>query len=202
MTITKEQLISIIGNKPIIDVILPYLNNNLEIYKLNTSLRICHFLTQVLHESGCFVYNKENLNYSTDGLLKIFPKYFNADTAKLYEHNPEKIANKVYANRMGNGDENSGDGFKFCGRGYIQITGRSNYTSLTKDLNVDFVKNSSLLETPQYAISSAFWFWDKNSLNDWADKDDILTITRKINGGSNGIENRKFWLNICKQLIK
>ena len=167
------------------------INDTLVKYEINTPLRQAHFLAQLLHESGNLVYVKENLSYSEQGLVKTFKKYFiNEAEAKPYSRQQDKIANRVYANRMGNGNEASGDGSKFKGRGYIQITGHDNYSSLSKDTGIDFMSKPELLETTKYAALSAGWFWDKVKLNTFADKDDITTITKKINGGLNGLESR------------
>ena len=153
--------------------------------------RIASFLAQVAHESGGFNFTKENLNYSADGLQKVFGKYFpNADTATAYARQPEKIANKVYANRMGTGDEASGDGYKYCGRGLIQLTGKNNYTKYAAAVKKELTEAVSYLETPAGAVSSAGWFWSTNNLNDYADKGDIIGMTKRINGGTNGLDDR------------
>lgn len=179
------------------------INDTLAKFEINTPLRIQHFLAQMLHESGNLVYLKENLNYSAQGLVTTFHKYFLTEAIAIpYARQPDKIANKVYASRMGNGDETSGDGAKFKGRGYIQLTGRDNYTALSKDTGVDFIGHPELLETVKYAALSAGWFWNKAGLNELADKDDILDITKKINGGENGIDDRKARLDKIKTIIK
>lgn len=159
-------------------------------YGVNTKLRISHFMAQTEHESGLKPIS-ENLNYSAERLLVIFPKYFiSKEDANRYARQPEKIANRVYANRMDNGNEASGDGYKYRGRGFIQITGRSNYTELSKDTGIDFVTNPDLLLEEVNSMVSALWFWNKNGLNALADKNDIKAITKRINGGLNGIEHR------------
>jgi len=153
--------------------------------------RIAAFLAQCAHESGNLAVLHENLNYKAEGLTKIFHKYFpDMETASEYAHNPEKIANRVYANRMGNGDEDSGEGFKYCGRGLIQLTGKQNYTYCGQSLEVDLLDDPSYLETPEGAARSAAWFWDSRDLNDLADEGDMKTITKKINGGFIGLEER------------
>ena len=162
----------------------------LELYGVNTSLRLSHFFSQISHESGLKPIS-ENLNYSEDGLLNTFGKYFNKTTAKLYARKPEKIANRVYANRMGNGNEASGEGWKYRGRGFIQITGKENYFRLANDTDIDCLKNPDLLLEEANAMISACWFWKLKNLNKLADKDDIKEITRRINGGYNGLEHRK-----------
>jgi len=155
----------------------------------NSPLRIANFMAQVEHESNlkpiC-----ENLNYSSEGLTKIFGKYFTPATAPYFSRNPEKIANKVYANRMGNGDEASGDGWKYKGRGFIQLTGKSNYSQLSKDSGIDFINNPDLLLDESNAIIGALWFWKKNGLSELADEGDVKGITKRINGGYNGLVQR------------
>jgi len=173
-------------------------------YGINTPLRLSHFLAQTAHESGGYRAIEENLNYSADGLNKIFPKYFkNAGRdAQAYHRQPEKIANIVYASRMGNGDTASGDGYKFRGRGVIQLTGRSNYTNFAKDMGIQLEEAVSYLATPQGAVESGAWFWNKNGLNALADKDDVTAVTKKINGGTIGLEDRKKHTEDFKKILK
>lgn len=160
-------------------------------YGINTPLRIAHFMAQIEHESGLKPIS-ENLNYSAQRLVDIFPKYFkNRIESNLYARQPEKIANRVYANRMGNGDYQSGEGWKYRGRGFLQITGKENYFNLANDTDIDCLKNPDLLLEEANAMISALWFWQKNKLNNFADKDDIIGLTKRINGGLNGIEHRK-----------
>lgn len=159
-------------------------------YKLNTPLRIAHFMAQIEHESGLKPIS-ENLNYSAKRLIEVFPKYFNVEKALLYANKPQLIANKVYANRMGNGSEDSGDGWKYRGRGFIQITGKENYFRLANDTDIDCLKNPDLLLEEPNAMLSALWFWNLKGLNKFADKNDIVGITKRINGGINGLEHRK-----------
>lgn len=162
-----------------------------EKYRLTTKLRIAHFMTQIEHESGLKPIS-ENLNYSADRLRVIFPKYFiSKEDAIRYERQPERIANRVYANRMGNGSEASGEGWKYRGRGFIQITGKENYFRLANDTDLDYLKNPDLLLEEANAMISALWFWKLKGLNVLADKNDIIGITTRINGGLNGIEHRK-----------
>jgi putative chitinase len=162
-------------------------------FAINTPLRLAHFLSQCAHESGNFRLTEENLNYSSRGLLGIFPKYFDATTAELYARKPEKIANIVYANRMGNGDKSTGDGWKFRGRGYIQLTGRVNYIEFSKAINEDMTMNPDTV-AKKYPLLSAAWFFSKSKLNEVADKGDnidtVTMITKRINGGTIGIEDR------------
>ena len=164
-------------------------------YGLTTKLRIAHFMAQIEHESGLRPIS-ENLNYSAKRLLQIFPKYFNTEKALIYANKTQLIANKVYANRMGNGSEDSGEGWKYRGRGFIQITGKENYFRLANDTDLDCLKNPDLLLDEANAMVSAVWFWNLKGLNKLADKDDIVGITKKINGALNGIEHRKELLKI------
>lgn len=201
--VTLEQLKQITGkDDKFLTSHLKPLNDTLTKYSINTPLRICHFLAQVLHESGGLTTTKEGLNYDAKGLLRVFGKYFDSKTAALYEHKPDMIASRVYANRMKNGDEKSQDGYKYSGRGFIQITGRENYDSLSKEFGVDFLKSPALIASPEYSFLSAGWFWDKKGLNLFADRDDVLGITKKINGGFNGLDDRKDYLTKCKKYIK
>lgn len=203
---SKQELYKINSNigKPDCDYYYDALQKVLPEYKIDTPLRICHFLAQILHESGHLKYKSENLNYSAESLLKVFPKYFKTkEIAQQYARKPEKIANKVYANRMGNGDEASGDGWNYRGRGLIELTGRSNYKICSQDLNIDFVKNPDwIIINAENCIRTACWFWNKHKLNELADKDDIVTITKRINGGLTNISDRCKILNLAKNVIK
>lgn len=163
-------------------------------FNMTNPLRLAHFLAQAAHESGNFKFLKENLNYSSDSLLKVFPKYFkDKATADKYARNPEKIANRVYASRMGNGDEASGEGFKFRGRGYIQLTGKDNYKAFSNFIGEDCVANPDLV-SDKYPLVSAAWFFDKNNLWTLCDKgagDDVVTsVTKRVNGGTHGLVDR------------
>jgi putative chitinase len=162
-------------------------------FEINTALRLAHFLAQCGHESGNFKLTQENLNYSGKGLLGTFPKYFDVETALAYERKPEKIANVVYANRMGNGDKASGDGYKFRGRGFIQLTGHDNYAAFGKAIGEDILANPDLVAT-KYALASAAWFWNKNKINAIADggatSEVVAKVTRKVNGGVIGLDDR------------
>lgn len=175
------------------DAVIAQLPDTMAKFELNTPLRLAHFLAQAGHESGGFKAVNENLNYGAKGLLGIFPKYFNTETAALYERKPEKIANIVYASRMGNGDKSTGDGWKFKGRGYIQLTGRSNYTEFSKAINEDLTMNPDLVAT-KYPLLSAAWFFHKNGLHKIADggaTDAVVTsITKRVNGGTIGLADR------------
>jgi putative chitinase len=191
--ITKDLLVnSETCTAEIADIWLDALNAACDKYEINTHERICGFLSQCAHESGGFRFVVENLNYSAQALRAIFGKYFPDDTsANDYARQPEKIANKVYANRMGNGDEASGDGFKYRGRGLIQITGKDNYTASGNALGVDFINNPDIVEHPEAASLSAGWFWDTRHLNNYADQKDIVGMTKRINGGTNGLDDRQ-----------
>jgi len=164
----------------------------LEEYEINTPKRIAAFLSQCAHESGGFVFLTENLNYKASGLLKTFPKYFPDEaTAKQYEKRPDAIANKVYANRMGNGDEASGDGSAFKGRGLIQLTGRDNYFWFASSLNMKIEDVPEYLQTFEGAAQSAAWFWETNNLNRFVDAGDFKGLTKAINGGYIGLADRE-----------
>ena len=203
--LTYDQLLKINGNKnpEMCKYYIDALNKVLPTYQINTKLRLCHFLAQILHESGNLKYKSENLNYSAKALRSVFGKYFKTnEIANEYARKPEKIANKVYANRMGNGNEASGDGWKYRGRGLIQLTGKNNYTICGQSINLNLVNNPDLLiNTPEASVKAACWFWDKNNLNSLADKDDIKTITKRINGGFNGIDDRTTLLKKAKSIL-
>ena len=176
------------------DNVIAQIPGVMEKFQINTPLRLAHFLAQCGHESGGFRLTKENLNYSAKGLMGIFKKYFPTEAlAKLYERKPEKIANKVYGNRMGNGAEATGDGAKFCGRGYIQLTGKDNYTAFGKSINEDIAANPTWV-AEKYALLSAAWFFSKNGLHKLADggaTDAVVTsITKRVNGGTIGLPDR------------
>ena len=162
-------------------------------FEINTPLRLAHFLAQAGHESGGFKALNENLNYGAKGLLGTFKKYFTPDTAALYERKPEKIANLVYANRMGNGDKASGDGYRFRGRGYIQLTGKDNYSAFDKTVDENILENPDLVAN-KYPLASASWFFHKNGLQKIADEgatDVVVTkVTKKVNGGTIGLPDR------------
>lgn len=188
------------------DAVIAQIPSVQEKYLINTPLRLAHFLAQCGHESGGFKAVRENLNYSAEGLNKIFPKYFpTVDSAKDYARNPEKIANKVYASRMGNGDEASGDGFKFRGRGYIQLTGKVNYTAFDAAVADNILLDPELVAT-KYPLLSAGWFWGKNNLNVLADKGaldgDVTAITKRVNGGTIGLADRQKHFREYYELLK
>lgn len=166
------------------------LNEAMWEFDIVTNQQKAMFLAQCCHESGHFRAVSENLNYSADGLKRVFPKYFRTVDPAGYNRKPEKIANRVYASRMGNGDEASGDGWRFRGRGLIQLTGKSNYMSCGEDLEVDLLAHPEYLESPEGAARSAAWFWWQNDLNILADRGDIKACTKKINGGYIGLDDR------------
>jgi putative chitinase len=194
MAISQEQLAQILSGNPYLDHWCEALNKILPDYDINTPQREAAFLAQCAHESGNFTALQENLNYRAVTLRKVFPKYFPTDAiAEQYASQPNKaelIANRVYANRMGNGDEASGDGYRYCGRGLIQLTGKSNYQAFADSIEMNIEDVPAFLETFEGAIQSACWFWESNNLNQYADKDDILTMTKRINGGTIGLEDR------------
>jgi putative chitinase len=176
------------------DTVIAQIPNVIAKYEVNTPLRLAHFLAQCGHESGGFRLTQENLNYSAKGLMGIFKKYFPTQAlADAYARKPEKIANKVYGNRMGNGDEASGEGFKFRGRGYIQLTGKQNYTAFDATVEDNILANPDLVSS-KHALSSAAWFWKKNGLNLIADSgssnEAVTKVTKRVNGGTIGLPDR------------
>ena len=189
--LTLDQLKQMVKN-PHIDHWYDVLEALLDDYEINTPQRIAAFVAQCAHESGNFVFIKENLNYRAPSLRKTFAKYFpTAELAQQYANKPERIANRVYAKRMGNGDEASGDGFRYCGRGLIQLTGKQNYQNFADSIETPVEDVPEFLATFEGAVQSACWFWEANNLNQFADKGDILTMTKRINGGTLGLEDRK-----------
>jgi putative chitinase len=188
---TENKLSQIITNNHYVNNWFEALNTLLPDYDINTVPRVAAFIAQCAHESGGFKMLKENLNYRAVTLRKIFPKYFPTDAlAEQYAGKQELIANKVYGNRMGNGDESSGDGFRYCGRGLIQLTGKNNYTAFAESIETPVEEIPEFLGTFEGAVQSACWFWETNNLNQWADSGDILTLTKRINGGTIGLEDR------------
>jgi len=189
--LSKAQLAEIIKGNPYIDHWYEALEQALPDYDINTPERVAAFMAQTAHESGEYRAIKENLNYRAVSLRKVFPKYFPTDElAAAYAQQPEKIANRVYANRMGNGPEESGDGYRYCGRGLIQLTGKSNYQAFADSIEITPEEVSEFLATFEGAVQSACWFWEANGLNNWADKSDMVMLTKKINGGTIGLEDR------------
>jgi len=167
------------------------MNHILPKYGVTTKQEVACFIAQTAHESGQYTFLKENLNYSIDGLCKVFGKYFpTVDSARPYAKNPEKIANKVYCNRMGNGSESSGDGYKFCGRGVIQLTGKEMYSKFAVSIGKTLDETVRYCETIEGAIESGAYFWKLNRLDRFVLKDDFVGLTKAINGGTNGITER------------
>lgn len=190
--ITLQQLQEILPDNQNIEAWHSALLSILPDYDINTPERTAAFLAQCAHESGNFNLIKENLNYKAASLLKVFPKYFKSQQiADQYAHNQEMIANRVYANRMGNGSEESGDGFKYCGRGLIQLTGHDNYQAFADSIETHIDDLPEYLATFEGAVQSAAWFWETNNLNELADQQDIVALTKRINGGTIGLEDRK-----------
>jgi putative chitinase len=191
MTLTVSQLKSMVPGITHAEHWVEAFEQLLPDYEINTPKRIAAFIAQCAHESGGFRFLKENLNYKADSLMRVFPKYFHtADLANQYAKQPEKIANRVYASRMGNGDEASGDGYRYCGRGLIQLTGKDNYSWFAASLEISVEEAAAYLETFEGAAQSACWFWENNNLNVEADAGDIKKMTKKINGGYIGLDDR------------
>ena len=202
MAISQEQLAQILPGNPYLEHWCEALNKILPDYDINTPQRVAAFVAQAAHESGGFTALHENLNYRPETLRKVFPKYFPTDDlANQYAHNPEMIANRVYANRMGNGDEASGDGFRYCGRGLIQLTGKQNYQAFADSIETPVEQVPDFLQTFEGAVQSACWFWENNNLNQYADSGDILTMTKRINGGTIGLEDRQNHYNQALQVF-
>jgi putative chitinase len=187
------------------DAVIAQIPDTAKKFNITNPLRLAHFLAQCGHESGGFKAVQENLNYSADGLKKIFPKYFPGNLNESYARNPEKIASRVYGGRMGNGDESTGEGYKFRGRGYIQLTGKQNYTNFAKFIGEDTVANPDLVAT-KYPLASAAFFFDSNKLWSICDKgaDDatVTAVTKRVNGGTIGLPDRikhfKEYYNLLK----
>lgn len=177
------------------------INETFEHFDISTPNRMAMFLAQTAHESGNFSATEENLNYAAKALLAFWPKKF-AGVADAYARKPEKIANRAYSDRMGNGPEASGDGYSYRGRGLIQLTGKDNYTACGKALGIDLAANPDQVSRDPVAVLSAGWFWDTRKLNQWADKGDVLTVTKKINGGTIGLEDRTSHYNHILEVLK
>lgn len=162
-------------------------------FDISNPFRLAHFLAQTAHESGNFKHVRENLNYSAEGLLRTFPKYFDKTTAPIYARKPEMIANVVYESRMGNGNRNTGDGWRFRGRGYLQLTGKSNYKAFGDYIGVDLIKEPDLVAT-KYPLTSAAWFFEKNKIwllcDDGLGQDIVKRVTLRVNGGTIGLQDR------------
>jgi putative chitinase len=192
MQITPEQLQQLIPDNPHVDQWCDALNKILPDYGIDTPERVAAFIAQCGHESGSFKFLKENLNYRAESLMRTWPRHFpTIEIANQYARQPERIANRAYANRMGNGPEASGDGWRYAGKGLIQLTGRTNYTLFANAIDMPLEEVPVYLETFDGAVHSACWFWDTNRLNQFADSGDIDTMTRRINGGLHGIDDRR-----------
>jgi len=187
----KEHLREMIGANPYLDYWYNALHQILPAYDINTPERVGAFMAQCAHESGYFKFLKENLNYRAESLMKTWPRHFpTMEIAKQYERQPQKIANRAYANRMGNGDEASGDGWRYLGRGLIQLTGKENYSWFAASIETPVEEMPEYLQTFEGAVQSACWFWDQNGLNKFADSRDIKTMSKRINGGTIGLDDR------------
>jgi putative chitinase len=198
----KEHLAQLIGKNPYIDYWYDSMCQILPVYEIDTPERVAAWLAQCAHESGYFRFLKENLNYRAASLQKVFKKYFpTEEMAKAYEKQPEKIANRVYANRMGNGDEASGDGFRYLGRGLIQLTGKNNYTFFAASIDTPLEEIPEYLQTFEGAVQSACFFWEQNGLNKFADSRDIVTMSKRINGGTIGMEDRLMKYEKCLKMF-
>ena len=190
--LTRAQLAQLIPGNPYVDYWYSAMERCLPDYDINTPQRIAMFVAQCAHESGNFRVLKENLNYRAESLMKVWPRHFpSLDVAKQYAHNQEAIANKAYANRMGNGPEESGDGWRYCGRGLIQLTGKIDYQNFAMSIETPVEEIPAYLGTFEGAVQSACWFWEANNLNAPSDNGDVLTVTKKINGGTIGLADRQ-----------
>jgi putative chitinase len=200
---TIDKFKACIGNNQYADHWFEALCQILPDYDISTVPRVAAFLAQTAHESGGYTAIKENLNYRPETLMKVWPRYFpTMEIANQYAHNQERIANRAYANRMGNGPEESGDGFKFCGRGLIQLTGKDNYSRYADATGQTLDEASEHLTTFEGCVQSAAWFWEANNLNQYADSGDILTMTKRINGGTLGLEDRTKHYNHAIQVLQ
>jgi putative chitinase len=198
---TQEKLTECLHRNPDVTELYAVMCELLPKYEIVTRDRVAAFLAQCGHESADFTILKENLNYSGDSLCRVWPRYFNESNKDQYNRNPEAIANRAYANRMGNGDEASGDGWKYRGRGAIQLTGHDNYARFAADIGADIDSVVEYLETLRGAVESACWFWYKNGLNAMADERDNTKMTKRINGGTIGLEDRKQHLIHCLNIL-
>jgi len=203
MPLTNAQLQKILPQNKETVLWTQLLNEECPKYGINTPKRLAMFIAQCAHESAQFRILSENLNYSATALMSVFKKYFSDGTAYTYARQPERIANKVYANRMGNGPESSGDGYKYRGRGLIQLTGKNNYKDFCTHLGLDFTKfdPSTVATDKRLALKCALWFWSKNNLNRFADADDLKGCTLRINGGTHGIAERLRYYNDAKRAL-
>lgn len=202
MEFTQAQLSQILTSNRYILQWYEALTKLLPQYNIDTPQRLAAFLAQCKHESGGFNAIKENLNYRAESLMRTWPKRFpTMEIAQQYAHNQEAIANRAYADRMGNGNEASGDGWRYCGRGLIQLTGKNNYADFAESLDMNVEDVPAYLETFEGAVQSACFFWEKNNLNDYADNEDIVGMTKIINGGTLGLQERIDNYEEIKQII-
>lgn len=190
--LVTTQMLCTITTPEMADKWVVALNETCEEFAIDTPYRIAGFLSNVAHESGGFKFVKENLNYSAASLMRVWPSRFpTLEIAQRYAMQPEKIANRAYADRMGNGDEASGDGAKFLGRGLIQLTGKNNYVAYSLACDNEALQHPEIVEQPKYAAESAGWFWNVNRLNTLADAQDVVGMCRRVNGGTNGLDDRQ-----------
>ncbi len=205
MKISEAQVKIIMPNakSDCIEQFVAAFNESSDTFHINTPLRVAHFLSQVAHESGELKHTEENLNYSADALCRVFPRYFNSKNVASYARNPERIANRAYGGRMGNGSEATGDGWRFRGRGLIQLTGRNNYQAYANSgyCSGDLMSHPEWLAQYPGALKSAMYFWQKNNLNALADANDIVAVTKRINGGTNGLDDRKKFFARAKDVL-
>ena len=202
MEISKEQLTQLIPGNTYIDHWYDALSKLLPDYEINTPNRIAAFVAQCAHESANFTALHENLNYTASSLTRVWPSRFPAGVAEQYANNPEAIANRAYCSRMGNGDDASGDGWRYCGRGLIQLTGKDNYAAFADSIGITPEEVSDYVQTFEGAVQSACWFWESNNLNQYADSGDIETMTKRINGGTLGLADRKEHYEHAKHVLE
>lgn len=201
MRVTKTLLSKMQVGEAAIAAHLEALRSWLPAYEIDSPLRIAHFLAQVLHESGRLVHLEENLRYSSARLLEVFPKYFTPAKARAYAYQPRRIGSRVYANRLGNRNEASGDGYRFRGRGLIQITGRAHYRAFSEFVGVNVERSPALVAT-RFPVASAVYFWDQRALNLLADRDDLRAVTRQVNGALGGLAERRALLTQLKRHLR
>lgn len=192
MSLVTVNMLRCITTPELADKWVGALNDTCQEFAIDSPFRIAGFLSNTAHESGGFKFVRENLNYSAASLMRVWPSQFpTVEIAQRYAMQPEKIANRAYANRMGNRDEASGDGSKFLGRGLIQLTGKNNYVAYSLACNNEALQKPEIVELPKYAAESAGWFWDVNRLNTLADAQDVSGMCRRVNGGYNGLDDRQ-----------
>lgn len=188
---TEDKLAHIIPNAAYgVDVWYSELYDLLPVFEITSVARVASFVAQTAHESGGYRSLIENLNYSGDALCRVWPRHFNEENKEEYHRNPEKIANRAYRNRMGNGDEDTGEGWLYRGRGLIQLTGKNNYSKFSEYAGIDVEDAPGYIETPRGAVHSACWYWYSNDLNTYADAGDFVGMTKRINGGTIGLDDR------------